>query len=162
MGSGDFSNGFSTPPVTSSSQWDQPPPSAPRSNVAKWLFIGCGGGLVLMVALVCGILALAFGALRNAEVVRMAVTRASANPEVRAALGTPLKTGWMVSGSINVSGPSGNADMSVPVSGPKGSGTIYLVARKSAGQWTFQQLEVAVGERPERIRLQPNLEIREQ
>jgi len=148
--------GFSTPPVSSSSSWNPaqpPPPPAPKSNVAKWVLIGCGGALVLFVGFVLAIAGIVFASFRNADVVRMAVQRAERNPEVARSLGTPLKAGWLISGSININGSSGNADMSVPVTGPKAKGTIYLVATKSAGEWKFQRLDVELPDRAERVRL---------
>ncbi len=56
-------------------------------------------------------------------------------------------------GNVNVSGGSGYADLSFSLSGPKGKGTLYLVAQKSAGEWTFKRLEVQVEGRRERIDL---------
>jgi hypothetical protein len=83
----------------------------------------------------------------------MAVAQAERNPEVQRTLGTPLKAGWFISGSFNTSGSSGNADASLPVHGPRGSGTIYLVARKSAGQWTFERLEIELPGHAGRVNL---------
>jgi hypothetical protein len=60
-------------------------------------------------------------------------------------------------GNINVNGSSGHADLAIPVSGPEGSGTIYVVASKSAaGQWTILRLVVEVKETNERIDLLAN------
>ena len=58
-----------------------------------------------------------------------------------------------MSGNINVNGSSGHADLSIPIFGPKGKGKIYAVARKSAGVWQFQTLQVEVEGQPERIDL---------
>ena len=69
------------------------------------------------------------------------------------ALGEPIEPGFMPSGSINISGPSGNADLAIPISGPQGSDTIYLVATKEAGRWNFSLLEVEIKEQSERINL---------
>jgi hypothetical protein len=69
------------------------------------------------------------------------------------ALGFPIKDGFFVSGKTNVSGSSGKADLTIPISGPKGKGTIYFVASKFAGEWTFSKLIVEVGKTGERIDL---------
>ena len=42
---------------------------------------------------------------------------------------------------------------SIPISGPKGKGTIYFVASKFAGEWTFSKLIVEVEKTGERIDL---------
>jgi hypothetical protein len=56
-------------------------------------------------------------------------------------------------GSISVSGSSGQADLAIPISGPIGKGTIYAVASKAAGQWTFSKLVVEIKATKERIDL---------
>ena len=39
---------------------------------------------------------------------------------------------------------SGYADLVIPISGPKGEGTLYVEAEKARGQWYFTTLEVTV------------------
>lgn len=109
----------------------------------KWLLpVGCVGLLAAGVAVVLLILSFVFGAIKSSDVYQQAVSKASADSAVVRELGQPIEAGWMVSGSINVSGPGGSADLAIPISGPKGKGTIYAVATKSAGRWTFTQLQV--------------------
>jgi hypothetical protein len=47
-----------------------------------------------------------------------------------------------VTGSINVDGTSGRAELSMPLSGPKARGSLNLKARKADGAWTFSRLVV--------------------
>jgi hypothetical protein len=68
--------------------------------------------------------------------------QARSNPTVANALGSPIKEGFLVSGNINVNGASGNAELAIPISGPKGKATIYVEAVKSAGEWSFSKLVV--------------------
>jgi hypothetical protein len=115
--------------------------------------VGCLGLLVVFagfIALLGGVL---MGGMKSTDAYREALARAQASPEVREALGEPVKAGWFVQGNVNVSGPSGNADLSVPLSGPKGKGTLYITAKKQAGKWEYEVLEVAVDGRQERIKL---------
>jgi hypothetical protein len=70
-------------------------------------------------------------------------------------LGSPIEAGIFVMGSINVSGPSGKADLAIPISGPSGKGTIYARASKAANRWTFSQLVVEIKATKERIDLTP-------
>ena len=65
------------------------------------------------------------------------------NADVQAKVGTPMKVGWLTSGSINLNGPSGDASLAIPLSGPKGAGTIYVEAKKKAGTWRYETLEFA-------------------
>lgn len=87
------------------------------------------------------------------DVYREALARAKASPGVVRSLGEPLREGLFVSGSIQVTGPSGNAELAIPLSGPRGKGTIYLEARKSAGRWNYSRLLVEVTATGERIDL---------
>jgi len=91
--------------------------------------------------------------LRHTDVFREAVSRAEANPQVRAELGEPIREGWWVSGHVRTSGSSGNAALAIPLKGSKRKGTVYAVAHKSAGRWTYDTLEVAVEGLPARISL---------
>lgn len=96
--------------------------------------------VVLALAFVIGLEAM----IRNSEPSKIAIERAINNREVKIRLGEPVKAGLFVSGSIETSGPSGHADLSIPLSGPKGKGTLYVVAQEKAGIWKFETLAVAV------------------
>jgi hypothetical protein len=108
----------------------------------KWLVLG----IVAIIAIVVVGIGSVFFALRNSDAAHMAIERASANPLVTSALGSPLSTGWIVSGSIKVSGPTGNVDIAVPISGPRGSGTVYIRGKKEAGRWLYDQIEADIGD----------------
>ena len=94
-----------------------------------------------------------FGVMKSSDVYEEALARAKASPAVSEALGAPIEAGWFTSGHISVNGPSGDAELSIPIAGPQGKGTTYLEARKSAGQWSFSRLEVEIAETKERIDL---------
>lgn len=120
----------------------------------KWFVpTGCLGLLLLLAAFIAFIIAIVFGAMKSSDAYRTALTRAKSNPAVVNALGSPIEAGFFVSGKTNVSGSSGNADMTIPISGPHGKGTIYFVASKFAGEWTFSKLVVEVEKTGQRIDL---------
>lgn len=120
----------------------------------KWLVpVGCLGVLVLIGGFVAGLLTLIFTVIKSSDVYQEAIETARTHPAAIAELGAPIETGWFVSGSVSVSGPTGHADVSIPLSGPKASGTLYGVADKSAGLWTFSVLELELKGRPGRIDL---------
>jgi hypothetical protein len=96
---------------------------------------------------------IAFGAMKSSDAYKMALAKAKADPRVVNALGSPITDGFFVWGKTNVSGSSGHADLTVPISGPKGKGTIYFVATKFAGEWTFSKLIVEVANTGQRIDL---------
>ncbi len=116
----------------------------------KWLLATLFlGGLVLMV----GFFALIMGAIRSSDVAKASVAMAQSNRQVVQQLGAPIEEGWLLSGSVNVSNASGDADLSVPISGPKGKGTVYVTAQKSAGRWRYSVMQVAIDGSDERIDL---------
>lgn len=80
--------------------------------------------------------------MKSSDVYKMALHRARMDPRVRHALGSHIRDGMFVSGKTNVNGGSGDADLSIPISGSKGKGTIYVVASKSAGQWQYSTMVV--------------------
>jgi hypothetical protein len=93
------------------------------------------------------------GMIGNSEVSRLAFSKAEADPIVRQRLGEPVKRGFFTSGNIEVSDSSGRADLSIPISGPKGTATLYAVAGKTAGLWEFGTLEVQFKDDAERLNL---------
>ena len=115
----------------------------------------CLTPLILGGAFAAFLVLVVFGALKQSDVYKMAVARAKSNARVTAALGTPIEEGWYLSGKTNVNGASGNADLSIPISGPKGKGTIYAVATKSAGEWSYSKLTVKIESTGDTIDLGP-------
>jgi hypothetical protein len=115
----------------------------------------CLTPLVLGGACVAFLVIVIFGALKQSDAYKIAVARAKADSRVATALGTPISEGWYLSGKTNVNGGSGDADLSIPISGPNGKGTIYAVATKSAGEWTYSKLVVKIESTGETIDLGP-------
>lgn len=121
----------------------------------KWFVpTGCLTLIALFAAFIFCIVLFVFSALKSSDVYATAFNRAKSNPRVIAALGTPIKEGWYVAGSTHVSGGSGDADLSIPISGPKGKATVYAKAAKSAGKWNYSQLQVRIASTDELIDLQ--------
>jgi hypothetical protein len=120
----------------------------------KWLVaLGCLGSMIVVAAFVAVLVWVVSVSMRSSDAYKEAVDRAAADCEVRERLGAPLKPGWFVSGSINVKGPSGHADLSIPLHGSARAGTLFVTATKSAGRWHFELLEVEVADQNARISL---------
>ncbi|MDQ6623267.1 MAG: cytochrome c oxidase assembly factor 1 family protein [Verrucomicrobiota bacterium] len=136
-------------PTPSPSPFSSNPAAQPRpgwwSRNWKWFVpTGCLSIIVLGFACAAALVVFVFGALKSSDVYKTAVARAESDAAVTSALGSPIKEGWFMSGKTNVTGSTGEADIAIPISGPKGAGTIYAVATKSAGRWTYTTLEVEV------------------
>lgn len=139
-------------------------PNAPKPGwfARNWMWLvplGCLAPIIGLVLFIGGIVAVVGGAVRMSDPYKIGIERARESLEVASALGEPLEVGWLVSGNINVNGPSGSADLSVPLSGPDGTGTLFIVAEKTAGEWDFKRLEVEVDGEDTRIDLLGRMEM---
>jgi hypothetical protein len=108
---------------------------------------------VLFVAFVAAVVLIVFSAVKSTDVYKDALTRAKAHPAVIEALGSPITEGFLLSGNTNVNGASSEANLSIPVSGPKGKGTIYVAATKSLGRWNYSGLVLEIAKTHQRIDL---------
>ena len=135
----------SNPPAQPPPLPNQPPRKGWWSRNWKWFVpTGCFTLFALGVIFVVCIFVLVFSVLKSSDVYKTALARAKNDQRVTAVLGTPIRDGLVPSGKTNVNGPSGEADIAIPISGPKAKATIYAVATKSAGQWEFSKLAVKV------------------
>ncbi len=123
----------------------QRPPRGWWSRNWKWAVpTGCialvGGGVGFFVL----IFALIFGLMKSTEVYETALYEAQTNPTVIEYLGNRIEDGLIFTGNMEVNPNSGYADIVIPISGQKGSGSLYVQAEKIAGSWQYYTLEVAV------------------
>jgi hypothetical protein len=88
----------------------------------------CGGGITLVFTIV-------FGAIKSSDVYVEALSRAKGNQDVAVLLGEPIEAGVFPTGTIAMSNQTGNADLVIPLSGPKGSANLHAVATKNADRF---------------------------
>lgn len=120
----------------------------------KWFVpVGCFGSLLCFAGFVALIVCLVFGAMRSSDVYRHAVSTAKAHTVVQENIGTPINEGFFTSGNIEVNMGGGQANLAIPLSGPAGTATVYVVATKSAGQWKYSTLVVEIDGGKQRIDL---------
>ncbi len=116
----------------------------------KWFVpAGCLTLSLLFCLFIGLIFTIVMGSMKSSDAYKQAVATARANPTVVAKLGTPIAEGYFVSGNINVQNNSGNADLQIPISGPKGKAVIHAVASKSEGKWEYSRLTVTIEGQPE-------------
>ncbi|HXA18552.1 MAG TPA: cytochrome c oxidase assembly factor Coa1 family protein [Thermoanaerobaculia bacterium] len=138
-------SGSYTPPQGSSYT---PPPGAPPAPAQKsggcWkaLAIGCGVILVLGFAAMIALFVFVFSVIKRSDVYREAFTRATSDPRVVEALGTPIEKGWWVMGSVHLDNNTGTANIDFPISGPKGSAHVHAAASYDGNTWTYSSLVV--------------------
>jgi hypothetical protein len=115
----------------------------------KWFVPVAVLGSVLLFALVIGgLLSLVFGFIRSSEPYKHAVAVVMTDPLAVQALGRPIKVGIIVSGNINIINDSGSADLAIPVHGSAHSGKVYVIAKKSAGVWRYEKLQLWIDGQP--------------
>jgi hypothetical protein len=115
--------------------------------------VGSIGLILLCVGSIFLLFLALFQGFKSSDVYQLALEKTRAHPEAVAALGEPIETGFFVTGSIENRGKAGDAELEIPVSGPRGSGTIHAVAVKVRGRWEFRTLELILQETGERVDL---------
>jgi cytochrome oxidase complex assembly protein 1 len=139
---------------------DQPAPVASPAKPNWWtrnwkwfVPLGCFTAVLMFLVFAGSIVVIVFSAMKSTDVYKEALARAKADPAVIEALGLPIRDGFLISGNSNVNGASGESNLAIPISGPKGKGTIYVSATKSLGRWVYSGLVVEVSGTHERIDL---------
>lgn len=134
------------------------PPPLPKTAKGNWFernwkwVVPIVGGLLILLSTV--VATMSVGRLMRSSVpYKDAVTFARENESVTDALGTPIREGLFVSGRINTIDDAGCANLSIPLSGPKASGTFYVSATRSEGQWTCDRVVLVIKATGERIDL---------
>lgn len=138
----------------------QIPPQEKKSSTGKIVaFVGCGClGLIAIGAIFIGVIV--FGAakmMKASDAYKDTIAVVQSNPAAIEALGEPIEPGFFVSGSVNINNGEGTADLTIPVSGPKGSGDIRVKAEKPSGSptWIYSTRELQVAGQADAIPLGP-------
>ncbi|MEI2432307.1 cytochrome c oxidase assembly factor Coa1 family protein [Lysobacter yananisis] len=136
---------------------DRPNPGWFGRNWKWFVPTGCLSVLLFAALALAGLIGLGIkgvsGLMSGSEPVRHAMDLAKANPDIRAAFGEPLETGMGFQGSLTTNNDSGEADLSLPIKGPKGSGRIYVKGTREADRWSYRLIEVAIDGSERRIDL---------
>ncbi len=129
----------------------------------NWIWavpLGCLTPVLLCGGFIGVILVVVFGALKSVEPYSVSLERAQNHAAVKAALGEPIEAGYFVSGNVRMNGDNGRAILSIPISGPKGSGTIFVDAQKTAGKWTYATMKFAPANGAAHIELRTKSELK--
>jgi len=116
------------------------PPPAQKSGCWKWGALGCLGVIVLGAISIAALVVIIFGAIKSSDVYKQALARAQNDPRVISALGSPVTAGFFVSGNVKVTAAGGNADITFPIRGPKGKGTVHATATRDTSGWHYTEL----------------------
>lgn len=119
----------------------------------KWFVpTGCVSILLIFVLFIVSIFFGVTSMMTNSDAYKGAMTEAQKNKLVIEKLGSPIEDDGMTSGSINTSNDSGNCDLQIPIKGPKGKATLFIVAEKK-GTWKYSEMTVLIKATNEEIDL---------
>jgi hypothetical protein len=120
----------------------------------KWFVpTGCVSILLIFVVFIATIFFGVTSMMTNSDAYKGAMTEVQKNKLVIEKLGTPIEDDGMTSGSINTTNnDSGNCNLQIPIKGPKGKATLFVVAEKK-GTWKYSEMTVFVKATKEEIDL---------
>lgn len=105
----------------------------------KWFVpTGCLTLLVIFGLIIGGIFYSVTSFMKNSDVYVHTLEVAQKNPDVTSKIGTPIVTDGIAQGSISINNSVGDANLTIPVKGNKGSGSIQVVAHKTGKEWEYQ------------------------
>lgn len=120
---------------TPDGEWIQPPRLSTRGRlVAGAVFAG-----LLVILFIIPLSAEVNKMMEDSGAFKLTMSTAQASPCVSGELGLPLESG-SISGALTESPSDGSADLSIPVKGPKGKGTLDVQANKLKGDWRIESL----------------------
>jgi hypothetical protein len=129
---------------------------SPAEKKRKWVMISgvATAGVLGLAGFIMFTMNLVESSFKDSGAYQQAIQKASADARVVELLGSPITGGSMSSGSISTSGDAtGEADLSIPISGPKGSARLYASGKLHAGVWSWQTLEIDPKNGQPRIKL---------
>jgi hypothetical protein len=119
-------------------------PPAKKSPALKIIGCGCLGLIVLGAIAGALMFTVISKALKSNAPFKDSIAAVQANAAAIEALGEPIKPGLIPSGSINVENAGGTVNFTIPVKGPKGSGTITVIGTKTGGVWNYETWQLKV------------------
>ncbi len=117
-------------------EWVEPPCLSRRGKVGIGFLVATSLFVLFVIPLYFAVDA----EMRNSDAYKLAMNTAEMSPCITSTLGSPLQAGWMMGGSISESSVKGDAELSIPVRGPKGKGDLDVQATKLSGDWKIDSL----------------------
>ncbi|KAF2338048.1 cytochrome c oxidase assembly factor Coa1 family protein [Flavobacterium ginsenosidimutans] len=119
----------------------------------KWFVpTGCLSLLVLFALFIAGIFFEVTSIIKDSDAYKESITAVQNNKIVVEKLGSPIETDGMVSGNITSTNDVRTCDVQIPIKGPKGKGTLFVVGEKR-GKWKYSEMSVYIEKTNEKIDL---------
>ena len=123
----------------------------------NWMWVlPVGGCLTGILLLVFGIGTAIFGFSKlftESAPYEYALNKASNNPQVIEYLGDNIESNGIMQGTISLKNNSGHANITIPLKGTKGKGSVTIIGTKKDGKWTYEKLFVMIRETNEQLNL---------
>lgn len=123
----------------------------------KWAVpLGCFStiGIFVVALIALGVFGLSKAFSGNNNVTDQAISIINQDTKVKNILGNDIITDGMFSGNISTSNDTGEANISVPIKGSKGTGKALIIAEKEFDKWNYEKIAVQIDETGEVIQIQ--------
>ena len=151
--------GFSAHPLVAelAARADAYRPTAPPAPIAppRSGFGRVARNAVLLALAIAAFVAVGEYSMRASPAYQAALAKARASRELAAAIGEPMREGWLIDGSIRTRGETGTARLEFDLEGPRGVAKLHAEMQKSGGAWSAVALRARVPGRPGAIDLAP-------
>jgi hypothetical protein len=121
----------------------------------KWA-VPTGGCLLIIILFIvfAGSMILGVSSLfTGSEPYKEALSAAQSNDLLIKALGEPIEKDGIAKGNVNYKNDEGHLNLEIPLKGPKGKATLFVVADKYDEDWEYKVMELEISETGELIPL---------
>jgi len=127
----------------------------------KWAIpsMGCLTLIVLIIIFASTMVTKLTGFFKDSVPYSVGMENLIKNELVIEALGEPIEANGMFQGNIRYNDEEGNADLKVPVKGPKGEATLLIIAVMNDDVWTYKTMEVSFKDTDKTIDLLETMKI---
>lgn len=112
----------------------------------KWV-VPVGGCLTMIVLLIVFVGSIFYGVttmFEGSDPYEYAFKKINEDEQLVEFFGAPIVKDGMVQGSLNYTNGNGKADMKIPISGPNGSGMLFIDATSEDDNWTYHEIRVEI------------------
>ena len=124
----------------------------------KWV-VPSGGCLLIIILIIAFAGSLFFGIssmMTDSQAYKDSMEAVSTNREVIAILGEPIENNGMQGGNFSYKNGVSSAEFSIPIKGPNGEATIFVIGSGVDEDWDYETMEVHIDGSGEIINLLEN------
>lgn len=105
---------------------------------------GCISIIIVVVLLFIGVFYKITDSIKGSEPYSHAFSKAIENEKVIYLLGEPIETNGIGTSNFKYNNGRGEAQLLIPIKGPKGEGSIMVEADKPGDDWIYSELSVVI------------------